>query len=233
MDLRQDVVTANHILFGEGVLDGFGHVSARNPQNPNRFIISRSLAPAQVGLEDIVTLDLDGQEVGGSGDRLYLERFIHAAIYRERSDVHGIVHSHSPAVLPFTISKSHRFAAVTHMAGFVGPCAPVYDASVKQRCDCDMLVRSLKMGQDLAASLGQQALILMRGHGLTVVGRDVRQAVFRAVYAEQNARVQMTAITMGEYTALTQGEAELADKTNSNQVDRAWDLWAERARQKR
>lgn len=232
MELHQDVVMANHILFQEGVLDGFGHVSGRDPATPGQFIISRSLAPAQVSLDDLVTLDLEGHEIGGSGSHLYLERFIHAAIYRERSDVYGIVHSHSPAVLPFTISKSQRFAAVTHMAGFIGRCAAVYDAAVFEGCDCDMLVRNLKMGQDLAASLGRQALVLMRGHGITVVGRDVRQAVFRAVYAEQNAKVQMTAITMGEYTALTEGEAALADETNSGQVDRAWNLWAGRARQR-
>lgn len=232
MQLNQDVVMANQILFREGVLDGFGHVSARDPANPDRFIISRSLAPAQVGLEDVVTLDLQGDEIGGGGSRLYLERFIHAAIYQARSDVHGIVHSHSPAVLPFTISKAQRFAAVTHMAGFVGRCAPVYDAAASEGCDCDMLVRNLKMGQDLAASLGRQALVLMRGHGITVVGRDVRQAVFRAVYAEQNAKVQTTAITMGEYTALTEGEAAMADETNSGQVNRAWNLWVERTRQR-
>ncbi len=230
MDLHQDLVTANHILYREGVVDGFGHVSARDPANPGRFFISRSLAPAQVSLEDIVTLNLEGDEIDAGGSRLYLERFIHAAIYRDRSDVHGIVHSHSPAVLPFTISRSQRFAAVTHMAGFVGRCAPVYDAATFERCDCDMLVRNLKMGGDLAATLGEQSLVLMRGHGITVVGSNVRQAVFRAVYAEQNAKVQMTAIAMGEYTALTDGEAVLADETNSSQVDRAWNLWAGRVR---
>jgi len=231
MDLHEDVVTANHILYREGVVDGFGHVSARDPENPGQFVISRSLAPAHVGPGDIVTLDLDGNEIGAGSSRLYLERYIHAAIYRERADVHGIVHSHSPAVLPFTITRSHRLAAVTHMAGFVGRCAPIYDAALHEGCDCDMLVRSLKMGGDLAATLGQQSVVLMRGHGITVVGCDVRQAVFRAVYAEQNARVQTTAIAMGDYTPLTEGEAELADQTNSGQVDRAWNLWAERSLQ--
>lgn len=229
MDLHRDLVAANHILYSEGVVDGFGHVSARLPEDPDHFFISRSLAPAQVGIDDIVKLDLEGNETGGGANRLYLERFIHAAIYRERPDVHGIVHSHSPAVLPFTISRSQRFAAVTHMAGFVGPCAPVYDVATHENCDCDMLVRNLKMGGDLAATLGDQSVVLMRGHGITVVGGNVRQAVFRSIYAEQNAKVQMTAIAMGDYLSLTEGEAKLADETNSAQVDRAWNLWMRRA----
>lgn len=226
MNTRQELALANRILFRQGILDGFGHVSMRNPDDRESFLISRSLAPALVRTEDVVSVDFSGKQIDGGESRLYLERFIHAAIYKARDDVNGIVHSHSAAILPFTISRSRRLQAVTHMAGFICRPAPVYDVLDHEHGDCDMLVRDLRMGEDLAARLAGDALVLMRGHGVTVVGRDLRQAVFRSVYAEQNAKVQMSAIAMGDYTALTPGEAVLADETNSGQVDRAWNLWA-------
>lgn len=226
MNSRQDLALANRILFQQDILDGFGHVSMRNPDDRDSFLISRSLAPALVKGEDIVTVDFGGRQIDGGESRLYLERFIHAAIYKARGDVNGIVHSHSAAILPFTISRSRRLQAVTHMAGFICRPAPVYDVRDHEHGDCDMLVRDLRMGEDLAAKLAGDPLVLMRGHGVTVVGKDLREAVFRSVYAEQNAKVQMCAIAMGDYTALTPGEAALADETNSGQVDRAWRLWA-------
>lgn len=224
-DLRRDLVTASHILFKKNILDGFGHVSARDPENPGTFLISRNLAPGLVGRTDIMRLDFDGNDVENSGHRPFLERFIHSSIYRQRSDVNAIVHSHTPSVLPFSISKGNALEPVMHMSGFLGAGVPVYEVRDHGHLGCDMLIRNSKMGDELARTLGDEAVILMRGHGMTVVAPEVRLAVFRAVYTDVNARVQTAALSMGDYTALTPGEASAADETNSAQNLRTWALW--------
>lgn len=224
-DLRSELVTASHILFMKSILDGFGHVSARDPDDPDTFLISRNIAPGLVGREDIMRLDLDGNDVDASGHRPFLERFIHGSIYRHRPDVNAIVHSHSASVLPFSISKSGALQPVMHMSGFLGSRVPVYEVRDHGHEGCDMLIRTAQMGDELARSLGSESVVLMRGHGMTVVASDVRLAVFRAVYTEVNARVQVAAQSMGEYIALTPEEARAADETNSAQNLRTWTLW--------
>ncbi|MDZ5696677.1 class II aldolase/adducin family protein [Chelativorans sp. M5D2P16] len=224
-DLRRDLVTASRILFMKNILDGFGHVSARDPEDPETFLISRNMAPGLVSRADIMRLDFDGNDVENSGHRPFLERFIHASIYRHRSDVNAIVHSHTASVLPFSISKGSTLEPVMHMSGFLGARVPVYEVRDHGHLGCDMLVRNSEMGDELARTLGDEAVILMRGHGMTVVAPDVRLAVFRAVYTDVNARVQTAALSMGEYTALTPGEASAADETNSAQNLRTWALW--------
>src|SRR5436190_23710126 len=113
------LVFANHILLREGVVDGFGHVSVRHDKDPSRFLLSRSIAPAIVTAEDILEFDLDGEPVDGKGRRPYLERFIHSEIYRTRPDVQAVVHSHSPAVIPFGVTGT-SLRPISHMAGFLG-----------------------------------------------------------------------------------------------------------------
>ncbi|UES60060.1 class II aldolase/adducin family protein (plasmid) [Roseibium aggregatum] len=224
-DLRDELVTASRILFMKDILDGFGHVSARDPEFPDTFLISRNIAPGLVTHADFMRLDFNGIDVEDSGHRPFLERFIHASIYRQRPDVNAIVHSHTPSVLPFSISKRKSLEPVMHMSGFLSGEVPVYEVRDHGHVGCDMLIRNSDMGDELARSLGDEAVILMRGHGMTVVAPDVRLAVFRAVYTEVNARVQAMALTMGEYTALTSEEALAADETNSAQNQRTWSLW--------
>ena len=228
--LKNDLVTASKILFLKNILDGFGHVSARDPENPDTFLISRNIAPGLVAADDIMRLDFDGNDVENSGRGSFLERFIHASIYRQRPDVNAIVHSHTASVLPFSISKGNSLEPVMHMSGFLGSKVPVYEVRDHGHVGCDMLIRDSAMGDALARNLGDAAVILMRGHGMTVVAPDIRLAVFRAVYTEVNARVQAAALSMGEYVALTPDEARAADETNSAQNPRTWMLWETQAR---
>ncbi len=224
-DIKSVLVTASHILFIKGILDGFGHVSARDPDNPEAFLISRNIAPGLVTRSDIMRLDFDGNDTENSDRRPFLERYIHASIYRQRPDVHAVVHSHTASVLPFSITKAATLEPVTHMSGFLGSGIPVFEVRDHGHIGCDMLIRNSEMGDELARSLGKESVVLMRGHGMTVVASDVRLAVFRAIYTEVNARVQAAASSMGEYVALTPEEARAADKTNSGQNIRAWTLW--------
>ncbi len=230
--MNQDLALANHILFQQGVLDAFGHVSVRDPARPDRFLLSRNLAPALVQPEDILAFDLDGV-AQPPGVPVYLERFIHAAIYRSRPDVHSVVHSHSPSIVPFTVSQRHRLRAVCHMGGFLGGRVPLFEIRAHAGDASDLLTRDPALGQALADTLGQDAAaVLMRGHGITVVGDSLQQAVFRAVYAEKNAGIQAQAVALGgEPTYLTEAEARHADAANQGQVQRAWDFWSLQARQ--
>ena len=226
--ILSDLVDANHILYAQGVVDGFGHISARDPGQPGRFWIARSLAPALVTREDLLCLDLEGNTVGprdNDGRRSYLERFIHAEIYRARPDVMSVLHNHSPTVIPFGVTGV-PFRPVCHMCGFVSSRTPLFEIRECAGAGSDLLVRDGALGAALARTLAGENLVLMRGHGATVVGETVRQAVFRGVYAELNAKLLLQSLSLRtEVNCLTDDEARAADATNQAQIDRAWGLW--------
>ena len=224
-DVIAELVDANHILFNEKIVDGFGHVSARDPDNPSQFLLARSMAPALVQASDIMTFDLSGATVGSDDRRPYLERFIHGAIYSARPDVQSVVHSHSMAVIPFGVAKGRRLRPVSHMGGFLGEGPPVFEIRHAGGCSTDMLISNAGLGRELAKELAHESVVLMRGHGVTVVGATVRQAVFRAVYTEKSALLLSEALRLGEVEFLTLDEAVAAAHTNDGQIDRPWELW--------
>lgn len=228
--LAARLAEANHILFHQGVVDGFGHVSARDPDDPSRFLIARSMAPALVTADDIMRLDLDGAPEPGDERRPYLERFIHGEIYRIRPDVQAVVHSHSPAVIPFGVVRGAALRPICHMAGFIDDQAPVFEIRETAGEESNLLITDRPLGRALADRLAANSVVLMRGHGSTVVGASIEQAVFRAVYTEVNARLQAEALRLGDPTYLTAGEARAAAAVNDSQIGRAWDLWVRAAR---
>ncbi len=219
-----ELADANRILYDQGVVDAFGHVSLRDPARPDRFWLSRSKAPSLVVPEDLMCFDFDGRSEGDDR-RPYLERFIHGEIYRARPDVMAVVHSHSPAVIPFGLVDA-PFRPVCHMCGFLGGRTPVFEIRECAGLGSDLLVRNGALGAALAGCLAGGTVALMRGHGVTVVGTGLRQAVFRAVYTEFNAKIQATALGLGgTVTYLTDAEADAAAAANDSQIDRAWDMW--------
>jgi ribulose-5-phosphate 4-epimerase/fuculose-1-phosphate aldolase len=226
-DLLEDIVVGSRILAEFGVVDGFGHVSARDPANPKHFLMSRSLAPALVTAADIMEFDEDGNAVDARGRSVFLERFIHAEIYRARSDVMSVVHTHSPGVIPFSVSKT-PLRPLFHNAAFLASGAPVWDIA-KEFGQTDMLVRDNNIGKSLARTLGDKSVVLMRGHGDATVGPSVKIAVFRAYYTDVNAKLQTQAIGLGtEITYLSGEEGENADTVNFAVIDRIWNLWKQR-----
>jgi HCOMODA/2-hydroxy-3-carboxy-muconic semialdehyde decarboxylase len=220
----EDIVIGSRILAEFGVLDGFGHVSARDPNNPNHFLMSRSLAPALVTADDIMEFDLDGNAIDPSGRSLFLERFIHSEIYKARPDVMSVVHTHSPGVIPFGVSQV-PLRAMFHNAAFLAAGTPVWDIR-KGFGETDMLVRDPARGKSLAETLGDKPVVLMRGHGDVTVGPTVKMAVFRAYYTDVDARLQAQAVALGgEVNYLTPGEGAKADAINAAVIDRIWNLW--------
>ena len=227
--LVEELALANHILFREGVVDGFGHVSVRHDKRPDRFLLARNMAPALVTPDDIVEFDFDGNPVNAKGRTVYLERFIHAEVFRARPDVMAVVHSHSPAVVPFSVVKSSPLRPICHMSGFLGEEVPNFEIRDHAGDSSDLLITNSRLGAALAKKLGGCNCALMRGHGSTCVGPTLREAVFRAVYTEVNARLQSEAMRLGEPTFLTEGEARVSAGNISSQINRAWDFWRMRA----
>ncbi len=226
--LIDDLVISNHILFKEGVVDGFGHVSVRDDRDPQRFLLAKSIAPATVTAADIMAFDMDGEPVDARGRKPYLERYIHSEIYRQRPDVMAIVHSHSPALIPFGITGT-SLKPVFHMSGFLGSATPIFEIRETGGPATDMLISNRQLGAALAKSLGRAPFALMRGHGAVAVGASLKQTVYRAIYAEVNARLQAEAMRLGpNVTYLNDQEAVNAARTNDTVVDRPWGLWKSR-----
>jgi ribulose-5-phosphate 4-epimerase/fuculose-1-phosphate aldolase len=225
--LVDDLVTANHILYNEGVVDGFGHVSIRHPDDPGRYFLARSVAPAMVKREDILEFDLESDPIDARGARPYLERFIHGEIYRVRPDVQAIVHSHSPSVIPFGATGT-TLKPIFHLGGFLGTGTPIFEIRESGGDSTDMLIRSPQLGVALARTLGAASYALMRGHGSVAVGSSLKQVVYRAIYGEVNARLQSQALQLGTVTYLNAAEAASAAATNDQMVERPWELWKKR-----
>ena len=225
-DLIDRLVYANRILYDQGIVDGLGHVSVRHPDQEDVFLLSCNRAPGMVKRQDIVCYDLDGNAVSETNERPYLERFIHSEIYRARPDVVAVVHSHSPSVIPFAITQN-PLKPVFHMSGFLGSGSAHFEIR-EAAGNTDMLIRSAYLGDALAKSLGKHNCVLMRGHGSTVVGTSLEQVIYRAIYAEVNAKLQLAANGLGEISFLNEEEAKLSSDMNNGQIPRSWNLWVAR-----
>jgi ribulose-5-phosphate 4-epimerase/fuculose-1-phosphate aldolase len=227
-----DLVDANRILFHQGIVDAFGHVSVRHPGRPERFLLARNMAPGLVGASDILEYEIaSGEPAAADPPRQYLERYIHSELYKVRPDVMAVVHNHSPAVLPFGLVKGAAFKPVCHMCGFLGTGTPRFEIRDHAGDATDLLIRNRELGAALARTLGDGRLVLMRGHGCTIVAESLRVAVYRAVYAELNARLMLQALPLGEVQYLTPAEAEASRIATEGQAERPWNLWRQLARQ--
>jgi HCOMODA/2-hydroxy-3-carboxy-muconic semialdehyde decarboxylase len=228
----EDLVAANRILVNEGVLDAYGHVSIRHPSHPSRYLLSRSLAPILVAADDILEYDLDSVPVDAKGRTSVLERFIHGEIYKARPDVGAVIHSHSPAVIPFSVTQV-PMRPVYHQSTFLHGGVPVWDIRDVNSPDAPaLLVRNGLLGKSLAAALGDRPVALMRGHGNVVVGPDVQTAVKYAVFTEVNARLQTIAIGLGGPIKYISAEEAAARAKAPSDFPRAWALWKKRALEK-
>lgn len=230
-DVLRDLAAASRILYAQGVVDGYGHVSMRHPQRPGRFLMSRAVAPASVVPEDIIELTLDSEVVDPRGAKPFFERFIHGEVYKARPDVMAVVHSHSPSVIPFSLVDV-PIQAMFHNAAFLAAGVPVFD--IRERFGAtDMLCGDNAKAGALAEKMGRQDVVLMRAHGMVATGPSLKLAVFRAVYTEINARIQhwTVALANGQApAALDAEEGRLADVVNETAAARAWDFWREQVR---
>ena len=222
--LIDDLVAGSRILADHGVLDAYGHVSARSDKRPDHFIMSRSRAPALVTAADLVEWNADSEAATGDKRKGFIERYIHGEIYRARPEVMAVVHSHSPSVIPFGVTKT-RLRPIYHMGSFLWSGTPVWDIR-KVREENDLLVRDRPLGAALAGALGKCNCVLMRGHGMTVIGASLQEVVFRAIYTEMNARLQLQATQLeGPIEFLSEEEGKRSTAANAGTLERPWEVW--------
>jgi ribulose-5-phosphate 4-epimerase/fuculose-1-phosphate aldolase len=223
----QDLAAASRILADQGVFDAAGHVSMRHPANPERFLMSRSLAPALVTADDIMEFTLDCEPCDARGRTAFIERHLHGEIYRARPDVMGVAHGHSPAVVPFGL-VSTPMRATYHNAAFLASGVPVFDIRDTFGAT-DIVINSSARGAALARALADKAVVLLRAHGFVAVGPSLQVAVFRAIFTEVSARVQLQAEALGgPLAALDDEEGRKADAINLATVGRSWEFWKRR-----
>jgi ribulose-5-phosphate 4-epimerase/fuculose-1-phosphate aldolase len=231
--LIDDLVAANRILYRQGVVDGFGHVSARHPTRPDRFLLSEAKAPGRVTADDIMEFDLEGKPIDGRDRPIYSERFIHSEVYKARPDVNAVIHSHSPTVIPFSVTQV-PLRPVHNTASFLAPEVPVFEMR-KAAGMTNNLVTNGARGKALAETLGDRPVALLRGHGNVVVGPDIRRTVSRAIYTEVNARMLLQAVMLGgPITYIDPEENKLIEagrgtRVAGHSVDRTWQMWLEEA----
>jgi len=216
--VMDDLVLASRILADQGVLDSFGHVSVRHPGNPHRYLLPRAMAPALVTAGDIMEFDLESNPIDQSDRRVFLERFIHGQIYRARTDVNAVIHSHSPTVIPFSVTQV-PLKPIINTASFLVHGVPVFDVR-DVGIVSGLLVANNALGQALATTLGNKHVALLRGHGDVVVGPTVQRAVLRAIYNLVNARLLATALSFNSpITYISADEAQ-----EPVRLDDAWEI---------
>ena len=230
--MLEDLAAASRILVDQGVFDAAGHVSMRHPERADRFLMSRSLAPQLVTADDIMEFTLDcvpcpSTSLGASDRKPFIERFLHGGIYQKRADVMAIAHGHSAAVIPFGLVHT-PMRATYHNAAFLAAGVPVFD--IRDRFGAtDIVISSAERGGALADALGDKAVLLLRAHGFVAVAPDLQSAVFRAIFTEVSARVQLQAAALGGPMAvLDEEEGRKADAINLATVGRSWELWKKR-----
>ena len=230
--LIDELVIANHILANEKVVDSFGHISVRNPDNPNHYFLSCSRSPEIVSRGDIMEFDLESNSVDDSTLRPYGERFIHGAIFEARPEVQSVVHNHSLPVIPFGVTGT-PLQPIIHTGAAIGRDIPIWDI-YDNFGDTDLLVCNMEHGRDLAKCLGKANVVLMRGHGCSVVGPNIKGATLGAVYLQVSASVQLQSMPLGDVRYLTEGETEQCTEMfySDLAVDRAWENLATRATKK-
>jgi ribulose-5-phosphate 4-epimerase/fuculose-1-phosphate aldolase len=229
--LRHELVAANHVLAHENILDVFGHVSMRDPAQPEQYLLSRACSPANVTFDDIQLFTLDSQPLDPTAPSSYSERVIHGNIYRLRPDVQAVCHFHTLSVMPFCITDTDLIP-VSHVGATMGRQVSRWN-SQDEFGDTDLLVSTNEQGLSLARALGPNWAVLMQNHGVTSAGRSLREAVFRTIQICRNAELQLSAMRLGALTPLTEKEIELAGEFNLREpvIRRAWEYWLGRLAQ--
>ena len=229
VNVLQEIVVANRILAREDVVDAFGHVSVRHPENQDRYLMSRSRSPELVTIEDIMEFSLTGEIIGDDTRKPYAERHIHGAIFEKRQDINAVVHNHSHAVIPFSVTDT-PLRPLMHVTGVIGEHVPVWDIEEKFG-STSLLVTNMQQGRDLADKMGSAAVILMRGHGCAIAATNLRAAVLTAIYTQVNAKLQLQAMSLGDVKYLSGEEIALTPETlvGALAMERAWEYFERRA----
>ena len=225
-----DLVVAYRTLAEHGILDAYGHVSMRSPARPDRYLLSRALAPELVMLDDIMEFTLESEPLDPQGRELYSERFIHGELYRSRPDVNAVVHNHSPTIVPFSITPDVKIRPLTAVTSFIGLGVPTFEIRDFQM-GSDMRILTNELGRNLASVVSDKPAALMRGHGAVVVAPDIATVVARSIYLELAAQQLLQAMMMAGPggRVITLDDAEVAAVQARQEFSRPWLLYRTKA----
>jgi ribulose-5-phosphate 4-epimerase/fuculose-1-phosphate aldolase len=230
---KRDLAAINRILGREGILDAYGHVSARHPERADRFFLSRARSPENVEIDDIIEFDFEGRPSDPGVDvPLYLERFIHAALYDARPEVNAVCHSHTLSILPFSIARSVKLTRTVNASKMFGEGVPIWDIADEFGTETDMLVRTIEQGRSLAGTVGVGSLALMRGHGCVVTAAQPRRIINACLSMDRGAKAELSLVSLGgSLRPFT--DVELAPRDGLpgglKEDDRAWEYFVNRA----
>lgn len=229
-EAKVQLVLGNRILAQEGILDCFGHISVRNPENPNTFLQSRSLSPGLVTMQDIVEIDFHGEIVSGPpGAKAYWENVLHARILAARPDVNSVFHGHPREIIPFTVLPDEPLLPVLNCGGVFYNGYGYYDSE----SGSDMTVKTLEEGDKVAQAMGDKWAVLMRSHGVTVGAGNIPQLVFDVLSMVKNATTYLECLKIGKATRHCTPEEGLAYRTSHHQdspLARNWDYYVRRVK---
>ena len=227
-EATSQLVLANRVLAHEAIFDHLGHVSVRNPENNQVFLISRSRSPEQVAPADILEVDLTGKVLTSTTATPYSERVIHGAIYRARPDVNCVIHAHPKELVIFSVTDL-PLRMIQHTASVFYKGLPVYDAyDLTSPNTSGMIVRTAEEAARVAQTLGACRGMLMRGHGCNVVGENIPWAVQAVIALRDNVAMQLVAQQLGSFISITPQEAEVVSRAIS-EPKRGWNYWVSRA----
>lgn len=222
MALRRDLYVACQIMAREDLVQAFGHFSARIP-GTDQVLISPMMGLHAMAPGDIVTVDLDGNQVAGDA-QAPMETHLHLALYRRRKDVLAVARTHSTMAITFgslgiPVRPVHNFGCVFPNG------VPVFNRLLPNL----NLVTTPKYGDAVARALGKENAILLRGNGTAVVGRSVAEACVRALLLEEAAALQYRCLAVGRPRYYTKQEAAACERmwviALEEQRDRVWDYY--------
>jgi HCOMODA/2-hydroxy-3-carboxy-muconic semialdehyde decarboxylase len=227
-EARRELALANRIVANEGVLDAYGHVSMRHPDDPGRYLLSRSLAPELVTPDDLIEYDLDSRPVRDTNIAQYSERVIHGEIYKKRPDVMSVCHHHAPAFMPL-LATCTDYVPVFALGSIGGSKPPFWDQR-DEFGDTNLLVIKPAEGASLARALGHHWMVLMNRHGVTVAGISVRECAYRSIVSCRNADFQVRAMAIGTLAQFSPRETELCAQiiNVTTGLTRSWEYWSMR-----
>jgi L-ribulose-5-phosphate 4-epimerase len=214
--LKKDLVSACRILSHEKLVAGFGHVSARIPDT-DRFIITPRISLALVRESQLLTLNLNGEVVDGNATPPF-EAWLHIAIMKAKPKVNAITRIHARVANMFSVTDRKLEPVHNHGSFFAGG-VPVFHPPD--------LIASPVLGNQVAATLGDNPAVLLRGNGQVTVGRTIPEAVMMAIYLEEAAEILFGALQIGKPIPLTSDESTERQVEALPPVDmeRAWNFF--------
>lgn len=215
-EVRRKVAVACRLINESGLGDYSGHVSIKVSEAGGMFINGRTTSRAALTPDDILLCDMEGEKLEGS-DLPPSEIAIHTQIYKHRPDVGCVAHFHPPYGVLFSVLD--RPLVPVFLKGAMVGTVPIHDNPRH--------INNVQKADEMVAKLGQGKAVLLRGHGVTVVGKTVEEVFFLSVCMEENARRYYQALAVGEPKPLSEEEQRdlIGSGYKQQKFQKIWDYY--------